>query len=153
MKTPNYTTDPDHFYETPAECTVALMNAEGQFLPLEVWEPCCGKGAIIQQMPGRNWHASDLVDRGWGKAHVDFLMERHRWADAIITNPPFKLLGDFIHKAFDLEVSYVAMFHRITFLCTTSWQVIYERQKPARIYNLTWRPDMFGIGTPDQRCL
>jgi hypothetical protein len=38
---------PEHdFFETPAECTVALIEAEAHRMPRRIWEPCCGNGSI-----------------------------------------------------------------------------------------------------------
>jgi hypothetical protein len=152
-KTEGYARDKDDFFPTPDECTLALLRAEKECMPVEIWEPACGEGAICKMMPARMWIATDLVARGYGQSGVDFLMERKKLADAIITNPPFKNLTAFIDKAIDLDVSYIAMFFRVTYLCTGAWQRICEKRAPARIYTLSWRPDIFGIGTPDQRCL
>lgn len=151
-RTANYVRDKDDFFETPVECTVAFMKAESSRMPIDFWEPACGEGAICKQMPGRNWIATDLVNRGFGQRGIDFLMERSKLADAIITNPPFKLLKEFINKAIDLDVGYIAMFFQTAFLNSGAWHKIYDRRPPARIYVLTWRPDIFNIGTPDQRC-
>ena len=149
---PKYKRDKDDFFETPAECTVALLQAENGAIPIEIWEPCVGKGAIIKAMPAREWVCTDLVDRGVGTSRRDFLMERKKLADAIITNPPFKLLYEFIMHAIELDTSYIAILHPTLFLNTVGWQEIVDRRAPRTVYTLTWRPDLFGIGTPDQRC-
>lgn len=151
-KTEGYVRDKDDFFETPPECVVAFQQAEGTKIPLQIWEPACGKGAIVRAMPAREWVATDLVERGFGSSRIDFLSERHKLADAIVTNPPFKLLDQFMLKAIELEVSYAAFFHPVMAFNTTYWQRIYDLRPPARIYILTWRPDIFGIGQPDQRC-
>ena len=92
-----------------------------------------------------------LADRGFGTPRVDFLMETKPWADAICTNPPFGLNDQFIEHAIKLDVGYIAMLVPTIFLNTGMWRRIWEL-RAQRIYTLTWRPDMLGIGQPDQRC-
>jgi hypothetical protein len=36
----------DDFYSTPEDCTRALLAAEGDNIPVSIWEPACGSGAI-----------------------------------------------------------------------------------------------------------
>lgn len=147
-----YVRDRDDFFPTTADCIKAFQIAEGPHIPLSFWEPACGQGHICKMFEDRDVHATDLVDRGYGIPKRDFLMELYKPCDAIISNPPFKLLYEFIEHAFDLNVGYIAYFHRTTFLNTVGWERLWKRRPPARIYTLTWRPDIYGIGTPDQRC-
>lgn len=67
---------------------------------------------------GHHVIAQDLVDYGCpDSAHsIDFLMEfRLPEADAIVTNPPFKLAADFIRKGLDM-VPLVIILQRLMFL-------------------------------------
>lgn len=95
----------DDCYETPPEATLALLRCEP--LPHRILEPCCGPGAIVKVLraAGHFVIAQDLVDYGCpdSKPRIDFLMEfRLPEADAIVTNPPFKLAADFIRKGLDM---------------------------------------------------
>lgn len=111
----------DDLYETPPEAVEALLRAEP--IPLRVWEPACGPGAIarVLRSNGRNVFASDLVDyksadqdqTGW-----DFLLEQRsiHGFDAIVTNPPYKLASQFVRQAIKLKIQYVAMLLRLAFL-------------------------------------
>jgi hypothetical protein len=146
-----YKRDPNDFYPTPPEVCRAFVAAELPFLPLKIWEPAVGDGALARHLPGEVI-GSDLVDRGFGTPRVDFLMERKKWADALVTNAPFQLNDQFMLHAFDLDISYIAILHPTIFLNTGMWRDIWHRRHPQRVYTLTWRPDMFGIGSPDQRC-
>jgi hypothetical protein len=46
----------NHLYETPECATLALLRAEK--LPKRIWEPACGRGAIVTVL---RTHGHDLV--------------------------------------------------------------------------------------------
>ncbi len=97
----------DDLYETPACITRALLSVER--LPRRIWEPAAGRGAIVKVLrdAGRAVVATDLVDYGEPDqlARRDLLLERQAplGCKAIVTNPPFKLAGEFAAHALDLE--------------------------------------------------
>lgn len=68
--------------------------------PASVWEPAAGCGVVVRafQATGRRVEATDLVDRGYGGG-CDFLAVRSLLAPAIVTNPPFHLLEEFVRHA------------------------------------------------------
>ena len=108
----------DDCYQTPPEATHALLRCEP--LPHRILEPCCGPGAIVKVLrdTGHFVIAQDLVDYGCpDSSHsIDFLMEfRPPEADAIVTNPPFKLAADFIRKGLDM-CPLVIILQRLMFL-------------------------------------
>lgn len=94
----------DDFYETPACATEALVRVES--LPKRIWEPACGRGAISEVLAsaGHDVISTDLVDYGYGRPGVDFLMETTapRGVGCIVTNPPFKLADQFARHALTL---------------------------------------------------
>jgi len=95
----------DDLYESPREASLALLAVED--LPLHIWEPACGRGAISfpLQEAGHQVVSTDLVDYGvLGKPGVDFLMEfaAPEGVECIVTNPPYKLADQFVRKALDL---------------------------------------------------
>lgn len=110
----------DDLYQTPPEALTALLAVEE--LPVGVWEPACGPGAIARALRSRGHvvYATDLVDyaspdqdaSGW-----DFLLQAQMpiGAQAIITNPPYKHAADFARKAIDLS-PLVIMLLRLAFL-------------------------------------
>jgi hypothetical protein len=65
------------FYATPPEAVHALLRVEK--LPRQIWEPACGRGAIVEVLraAGHVVHASDLYDWGYSNSRVgvDFLSE------------------------------------------------------------------------------
>jgi hypothetical protein len=128
----------DDLYETPACATEALIRAE--MLPPLIWEPACGRGAIVRVLRAAGYHvrASDLVDYGCpeAKAGIDFLMWRGCEADiteAIITNPPFKLAHKFVSHALEL-CPLVIMLLRLSFLESVRRTDILDGAGLARVH-------------------
>lgn len=118
----------DDYHQTPECATEALLSVE-QFQGA-IWEPACGEGAIskVLERHGHEVISTDLVDRGYGKSRVDFLMELRGLAPNIISNPPFKNASEFAIKAHDLATNKVA------FLCRLGWLEGMER------YETVFRP-------------
>lgn len=127
----------DDLYETPREAVEALAGVEN--LPHRIWEPACGPGAIVTALRARGHfaEASDLVDYGCpdSQAHIDFLMERRRPdVGAIVTNPPYKLAGEFVAHALAIGVPMVCMLLRLQFLEGLGRTEILESGRLARVH-------------------
>jgi hypothetical protein len=79
------------FYATPSWVTEALLRHIRFRGP--IWEPCCGDGAISKVLLANGYDvvSSDLVERGYGEAGVDFLRARSMPPGClcIVTNPPY----------------------------------------------------------------
>ena len=125
-------------YETPPEAVEALLRAET--LPRNIWEPACGRGAIVRKLraAGHDVVATDLVDYrspDQDLAGVDFLLETKApdGAGAAITNPPFKLAGEFVAHAIKL-CPLVAMLLRLTFLESDRRTEILDNGQLARVH-------------------
>lgn len=127
----------DDLYETPESATLALLKVEQ--LPQYIWEPACGPGAIVRVLraAGHTVLASDLVDYGnaesfWGR---DFLMEFKvpDKCEAIVTNPPFKLAGEFVAHALEL-CPRVVMLLRLAFIESERRSPILDTGYLARIH-------------------
>jgi len=107
----------DDLYKTPPVAVEALLRCER--LPHRLWEPACGHGNIVDVLRthGHEVLASDLVNYG-NPTHFyrrDFLMEKlPRGCAGIITNPPFKLVEEFVAHAIDL-CPLVLMLLRLAF--------------------------------------
>lgn len=137
----------DDFYRTPASCTRALLAAEA--LPHRVWEPACGDGAIsrVLEAAGHDMLSTDLVDRGFGEAGRDFLMEHGTTDRAIITNPPFAMADSFALRALDLGAPVVALFMRLAWLeGQARADALWRPHPPARVWVFSarqtlWRGD------------
>jgi hypothetical protein len=133
----------DDFYPTPREGTEALLAVE-KFTGA-IWEPACGDGAICRPLidAGYDVVASDLVDRGYGNTGHDFLMEWQPRAPNIVTNPPFKMAEQFVHKSLSLTTGKVAMLLRLAWLeGITRRDTIYRATPIARVHVFSGRLGM-----------
>jgi hypothetical protein len=137
IRHPEYVRGND-LYETPEVATLALLRA--QPLPRTIWEPACGPGAIarVLRAAGHRVIATDLIDyRSPDQDHAgrDFLLERKlpEGADAILTNPPFSLAGEFVEHALQL-CPRVVMLLRLTFLESTRRNAILDDGQLARVH-------------------
>lgn len=112
----------DDFYPTPPEAVRALLSVES--FAGRGWEPCCGTGEIARTLieAGHDIYASDLVDRGYGEAPVDFLLDYRTGAngeiDFVLTNPPFKHAEPFVRHA--LRVT-ARSGGKVAMLCRLAW--------------------------------
>jgi DNA modification methylase len=82
--------------------------------------------------------ASDLYDRGYGHAGVDFL-KAYEKVDNIITNPPYKHALEFVEHALKLANKKVAMFLKLTFLEGKGRYKFFQENPPRRIYVFSYR--------------
>ncbi|MCR9254724.1 MAG: SAM-dependent methyltransferase [Alphaproteobacteria bacterium] len=94
-----YAREPDDFYRTPAWVTEALLRRLILPFNAKVWEPAAGDGAILDVLEGNglNTYGSDLNPQRHDIVLGDFLeddLSAPPGIDAIITNPPFKILDD-----------------------------------------------------------
>src|SRR5262249_23224244 len=106
-------------YQTPPEAVKALLCVET--LPQYLWDPCCGRGAIVNVLRAAGYHVigSDLINYGdpthfYGR---DFLKETKapKHCGTIITNPPYRLAEKFVEHALEL-VPFTFMLLRLAFL-------------------------------------
>jgi hypothetical protein len=128
----------DDCYETPPEAVEALLAVED--VPPLVWEPACGPGAIarVLRAHGRRVVATDLVDYqspDQDAARVDFLLDQTapEGCQCIITNPPYKLGGEFVAHALRL-VPTVIMLLRLAFYESTGRANILDCGRLARVH-------------------
>jgi hypothetical protein len=122
-------------YETPAVATEALLRVEQ--LPVGLWEPAAGRGAItnVLRAHGHTVFASDLVDYGIGDTIQDFLTTTSApaGAEAIVTNPPFRIAEEFVEHALQL-CPRVCMLLRLAFMESKRRSGILEGRGLARVH-------------------
>jgi hypothetical protein len=82
------------FFPTPRWATFALI--ENEKFDGEIWESACGDGAMsrVLKETGQSVRSSDLYERGFGEAGIDFLTPQsirgqHRY------QPTLQLCGRF----------------------------------------------------------
>ena len=124
-------------YETPECATLALLRVEQ--LPKRIWEPACGRGAIVRVLRahGHEVLASDLIDYSDPTCFYrrDFLLEHKlpKCCECILTNPPFSLAEEFVEHALEL-CPYVIMLLRLAFLESERRSRILDTGSLARIH-------------------
>ena len=129
------------FYPTPAWATEALLDVEHFARP--VWECACGAGhmARVLQAAGLPVVATDLVDRGFGEARVDFLREASLRAPNIVTNPPYKLAGQFARHALALGAEKLCLLVQLSFMeGVARARALFTATPPARVWVFARRP-------------
>jgi hypothetical protein len=111
------------FFPTPPWATRALCEKlpelpAGPIWQMSAWDPACGEHDMVRPLSEcfASVHASDIAPYSGGHDVLDFLFERGRRADWIVTNPPFRLAERFIVHAMSLANAGIAMLVRTSFL-------------------------------------
>jgi len=134
------------FFPTPAWATEALIDNEA--FEGDIWESACGSGAMatILEQTGNAVHGSDLYDRGYGEAGVDFL-NTSRTADNIITNPPFNAAEGFVRAGLASANRKLALLLRLAFLEGGNRQrTIFSAHPPSRVWVFSERITFYPEG-------
>ena len=135
------------FYPTPEYVTRALLDNykfEGA-----IWEPACGDGRMAEVLKRfyREVRCSDLINRGYGEAGVDFLLSEQR-AENIVTNPPFNLAFEFIVQGLKLADKSLALLLPIRYLTGKKRAKLYHDFPPAKVIVIPNKVDFLGFGKP-----
>ena len=123
------------FFPTPPWATRAICKAH----PFDgsIWEPACGDYHMSNTLKeyNNNVQSTDII---YGHDFIkDEPLEDIDW---IITNPPFNIAEDFIHRALDVVKVGAAFLLRINFLATSKrYNTLYNVTPPARIFQYTDR--------------
>jgi len=136
----------DDFYATPPEATQQLLDVEK--FKGKIYEPCCGQGHISKVLikNGYDVESSDLVNRGYGKSNIDFLME-YQTRDNIITNPPYgRLLMQFVRQTQKIADKKIAMLLKLTFLEGQERKEFFKEYPPTRVHVFSKRLSLMKNG-------
>lgn len=136
---------PDYF-PTPAWATRALI--ENERFDGDIWECACGDGAMSRVLSerGNRVISSDLFDRGYGQAGVDFLVSTRSSAN-IVTNPPFNSAEGFVHTGLRLAEKKLALLLRLAFLEGANRQkTIFSTNPPSRMWVFSERITFYPAG-------
>jgi hypothetical protein len=126
--------DGPDFFPTPRWATFALI--ENEKFNGEIWECACGDGTMsrILEETGQPVRSTDLYDRGFGEAGVDFLMSQSR-ADNIVTNPPYNCAEGFVASGVKLAKRKIALLLRLAFLeGANRAKTIFTDNPPSRVW-------------------
>lgn len=104
-----------------------------------ILEPSCGEGHISKVLSSHGYEVEsrDLVDRGYGTPHMDFLKKDNQlWIGDIVTNPPYRYAQEFVEKALEIipKGHKVAMFLKLTFLEGKKRKDLFTSNPPKRVW-------------------
>ena len=135
----------DDLYQTPPEATLALLKLEK--LPYLIWEPACGRGAIMRVLvqQGHRVLGTDIKPRCAGGRKADFLAlasPPNAAVYGIVTNPPYQLAARFAARAIEIGCQHICMLMRLGFLEAGNPRseagrariFCLDHQPPARVY-------------------
>ena len=126
--------DGPDFFPTPRWATHALIDNEK--FSGEIWECACGDGTMskVLEETGCAVLSSDLYDRGYGEVGLDFLTS-NRYADNIVTNPPFNCAEGFVASGVKHARRKFALLLRLAFLEGANRALtIFSECPPSRVW-------------------
>ena len=134
------------WFRTPRWATEALMQREA--FPGGIWECAAGDGAMADPIAaaGYDVFTSDIEPQRQGIDQIDFLSTpaMPSGCQSIITNPPFKLGGEFVRHALQLGATKVAIIQRVAFLeGLERHETIFAPMPPARVWVFSRRVTMW----------
>ena len=138
--------DGPDFFPTPAWATHALI--ENETFQGVIWESACGNGAMsdVLEQTGARVESSDLYNRGYGEAGVDFLSPARRAAN-IVTNPPYNAAEGFVRSGLANADRKFALLLRLAFLEGANRQrTIFTEAPPARVWVFSERITFYPAG-------
>ena len=87
-----------------------------------------------------------MVDRGFGQANIDFLMEL-KPRENIITNPPYgRLLMQFVRQCQHLSNNKIALLLKLTFLEGQERKLFFKTYPPVRVHVFSKRLSLMKNG-------
>ncbi len=138
--------DGPDFFPTPAWATEALIDNER--FDGDIWECACGNGAMSEVLGSvsPNVYSSDLFDRGYGDAGIDFL-DADKHFDNIVTNPPYNAAEGFVQSGLKLANKKFALLLRLAFLEGSNRQrTIFSETPPSRVWVFSERITFYPAG-------
>ena len=122
------------FYPTPPWAVQVLLYYEK--FKGNILEPACGIGNISEILKKNRYNvfSNDIIDRGYGDLHQDFLTINEVF-DNIVTNPPYNKANEFVIHALKCSKNKVAMLLRLSFLeGSNRYSNIYTKTPPTYVY-------------------
>jgi hypothetical protein len=138
--------DGPDFFPTPAWATYALIDNE-KFVG-DIWESACGDGAMsrVLSKTGRSVISSDLHNRGFGDAGIDFLTASRKYNN-IVTNPPYNSAEGFVGAGVQKSKQKFALLLRLAFLeGANRANTIFSRHPPSRVWVFSERITFYPSG-------
>jgi len=104
---------------------------------------------MVEALRARNF----IVSAGDIETGQDFFAVDHAPATTLITNPPFKHIRPFIDHAFGIGVQRMALICNERLWACGKGKSQFERHRPSRFINMSWREDYLGKGGAPDRAL
>lgn len=143
------------FYATDPRAIDKFMQAiqdDGLSLSFRLWEPACGDGAMSEQLAkwGHKVFSTDLIDRGYPHALLNFCKNKMPFDGDIVTNPPYKHAQTFVEKALEAvpKNGKVVMFLRLQFLEGIARGKMFDVHPPKYVYIHRKRVNTFKNNDP-----
>lgn len=134
------------FIPTPPYATRVLFEdvapvMKQQASSMVIWDPACGAGHMCRVFKeyGAKALGSDIIDHGYDKVVIqDFAnpnpKNKIQVADAIVTNPPYARLNEFIIEGLDKSTRHFALLTRIQAVeGQNRYKNIFSRVPPMKI--------------------
>lgn len=141
MRASGYKRAPNDYYCEPRWVVDALLDVE----PLTglSHDPSCGGGNIPEAIIARGGAClgSDIADRGYGHAGIDFFATNRRVAN-IVSNPPFGVIEPFVRHALELTTGKVCILARLALLEGQARQPLFRETPLARVWVSSRRVSM-----------
>ncbi len=134
------------FFPTPPWATYALI--ENEKFDGDIWECACGNGSMSEVLAktGNEVISSDLYDRGFGEAEVDFLAAE-RTVNNIVTNPPYNSAEGFVWNGVKFAKRKFALLLRLAFLeGAKRSRTIFTECPPSRVWVFSERITFYPVG-------
>lgn len=126
--------DGPDFFPTPAWATHALIDNEK--FDGDIWESACGDGSMSRVLETASTRvvSTDLFERGYGDAGVDFITSL-RSSDNIVTNPPYNCAEGFVRSGLRQAKHKFALLLRLAFLeGANRANTIFTDSPPSRVW-------------------
>lgn len=141
----NYDVTKD-FIPTPPYATRVLFEVvapimKAQAPEMTIWDPACGAGHMCRVFEeyGAKSMGSDIIDHGYDRfVHQDFVKldpsDTYKSADAIVTNPPYAYLNEFIIEGLDKATKHFALLTRIQAVeGQNRYKNVFSRVPPTKV--------------------
>lgn len=134
------------FYQTPEECTIALMKHLPHWRQRITWEPACGDGAISRVLTRMG--CPMVVNSDYRPTMLPGITVRDfigstlpLGVQQIVTNPPFNRATEFIEQAASFKVPF-AFLLKVQFFHVERNRKLFTETGPLAVLPMSWRPAM-----------